>query len=565
VKIKRNYLPKDLKIESWDSIAKYFTDLQHRNINSASDLKKWLLDKSELEAVLEEDLAWRYIKMNCNTGDESLAAHFEHYVSEIEPKITEMDFELNKLLNDNPFKKELGGKAYEILFRSVKSEIDLYRAENIPIQAEIQKEEQEYGRIAAAMTIEYNGEEITLQKAGNLLKETDRNIRERVFLQMWKRRIQDKDALNELLSKLIIKRQKIALNAGFANFRDFMFKKLGRFDYSVEDCYEFHESVKSEVVPLVEKIQNARRQKLGYESLKPWDLDVDEDLKPPLKPFNEADELVSKTIQCFKKVKPDYAGYIDLMQKEKYLDLDSRKGKAPGGFNYPLHESNIPFIFMNATGNLRDVETMVHEGGHAIHAFLSKDLELVSFKETPSEVAELASMSMELISMEHWDTFFDDKEELRRAKRSQLLGTIEVLPWVAMVDKFQHLLYLEQDLSATKREELWRQTALDFSGNVVDWKDHKSFFNNLWQKQLHIFEVPFYYIEYGFAQLGAIAIWRNYKKNPEQAIKHYEEALKLGYTKSIPEIYKTAGIEFNFSKQYIKELMDFVQEEIEKI
>lgn len=565
MKIKRAYLPDDLKIESWDSIEKYFIDLQSRKIKSADHLKQWLKDKSELEAVLEEELAWRYIKMNCNTEDEALSAHFDYYISEIEPKITEKDFELNKVLNNNPFKQELNGEAYEILLRSVKNEIDLFRKENIPIQAEIQKEEQEYGRIAAGMTINYNGEEITLQRAANYLKETNREVREQVFELMWERRINDKDALNELLGKLIVKRQNIAKNTGFENFRDYMFKKLGRFDYSVDDCYQFHESVKTEVVPLIEKIQKARKLKLGYKSLKPWDLDVDEDLKPPLKPFNEAKELVDKTIRCFKKVKPEYASYIDLMQKQKYLDLDSRKGKAPGGFNYPLHESNVPFIFMNATGNLRDVETMVHEGGHAIHAFLSKDLELVSFKETPSEIAELASMSMELISMEHWDKFFENKEDLRRAKRSQLLGTIEVLPWVAMVDKFQHLLYLEPDLSVAKREEMWQKTANEFSGSAVDWSAHENYFNNLWQKQLHIFEVPFYYIEYGFAQLGAIAVWRNYKKHPEKALKAYENALKLGYTKSIPEIYKTAGIEFNFSKKYISELMKFVQDEIEKI
>jgi len=565
VKITREYLPTDLKIESWDSIEKYFSDLLNWEIKSVEDLKQWLRQKSELEAVLEEELAWRYIKMNCDTEDESLSAHFEKFITEIEPKMTEVDFELNKLLNENPYKNELKGEAYKIMLRSVKNDIDLYRKENISIQAEIQKEEQEYGRIAAAMTINYKNEDITLQKAANYLKETDRNVRQEVYEQIWNRRLQDKVALNELLNKLIKKRQQLAKNADFENFRDYMFKKMGRFDYSIDDCYQFHESVKTEVVPLVEKIQQIRKEKLGFATLKPWDLDVDEDLKPPLKPFDKAEELISKTINCFNNIKPNYAGFIDIMQKEKYLDLDSRKGKAPGGFNYPLHESNIPFIFMNATGNLRDVETMVHEGGHAIHSFLAKDLELVSFKETPAEVAELASMSMELISMEHWDAFFEDKEELKRAKRSQLLGTIQVLPWVAMVDKFQHELYLENDLSLKKRQEIWEKTAIEFSGNVVDWDEQEEYFNNQWQKQLHIFEVPFYYIEYGFAQLGAIAVWRNYKQNPEKAIENYENALKLGYTKSIPEIYKAAGIEFNFSKDYIKELMKFVQKELEKL
>ena len=561
----REFLPKDLKIETWESIESYFNELKNRKIKSVSDLKVWLKNRSELEAVLEEDLAWRYIKMNCNTEDEALSAHFEKFITEIEPKITEVDFELNKLLNNNPYKNELGGKAFEIMLRSVKNEIDLFRKKNIPIQAEIQKEEQEYGKTAAAMTINYKKEEITLQKAANYLKETDRSVREEVYELIWDRRLKDKATLSELLGKLIAKRQRLAQNADFDNFRDYMFRKMGRFDYSIDDCYEFHESVKTEVVPLVEKIQQIRKEKLGFESLKPWDLDVDEDLRPPLKPFDKADELIAKTIKCFNDVKPQYADFIDIMQKGKFLDLDSRKGKAPGGFNYPLHESNIPFIFMNATGNLRDVETMVHEGGHAIHSFLTKDLELVDFKETPSEVAELASMAMELISMEHWDAFFDDKGELKRAKRSQLLGTIQVLPWVAMVDKFQHLLYLEKEISNESYVELWQQTAKEFTGNVVDWESLENIFNYQWQRQLHIFEVPFYYIEYGFAQLGAIAVWRNYKLNPEKALTDYENALKLGYTKSIPEIYETAGIEFNFSKEYISELMEFVQQELDKL
>lgn len=561
----RKYLPVDLEIESWDSIKGYFDYLLNTSIDSKEELQDWLKYKSELEAVLEEDLAWRYIKMNCNTEDGELASHFEKFVTEIEPKISEKDFELNKKLNECKYKDEFMEDAYKIMFRSVKKEIELFRKENIPIQAELSKEEQEYGRIAAAMTVNYKDEEMTLQKANNFLKEIDRNVRQEVYELMASRRLQDKQALNKLLSELIKKRQEIAGNAGFDNYRDYMFQKMGRFDYSVSDCYMFHHSVQTEVVPLVEGLQRERKEKLGYENLKPWDMDVDEDLMPPLKPFDSAEELVEKTIKCFQEINPNFAGFIKTMKEEKYLDLDSRKGKAPGGFNYPLYESNIPFIFMNATGNLRDVETMVHEGGHAIHSFLTKGLELVSFKDTPAEVAELASMSMELISMEHWDAFFEDKEELRRAKKSLLRGTIQTLPWVAMIDKFQHLLYLDEDLSVNKREQMWHDIITEFTGKVVDWSGQEEQLLNLWQKQLHIFEVPFYYIEYGFAQLGAIAVWRNYKKNPQKALSDYEKALTLGYTKSIPEIYKAAGIEFNFSKEYIKELMDFVQSELNEL
>jgi oligoendopeptidase F len=250
------------------------------------------------------------------------------------------------------------------------------------------------------------------------------------------------------------------------------------------------------------------------------------------------------------------------MKENQYLDLDSRKGKAPGGYNYPLFESNIPFIFMNATGNQRDLETMMHEGGHAVHSFLSADLELVDFKSLPSEVAELASMSMELITSEFWNVFYSDQDDLKRAKRTHLEGIISVLPWVATIDKFQHQLYLNPNHNPVERKMIWNITSKEFGSSIVDWKEYEKYYDFLWQKQMHVFEAPFYYIEYGIAQLGALAVWRNYKQNPEKALDMFEKALKSGYSKPIPEIYKLACIEFNFSKQYITDLMKFVVEEL---
>jgi len=294
-------------------------------------------------------------------------------------------------------------------------------------------------------------------------------------------------------------------------------------------------------------------------------LEVDLDLKPPLKPFETPEELINKTIACFTSVKPVYGEYLKEMKEKGFLDLDSRKGKAPGGYNYPLYESNIPFIFMNAAGNFRDVTTIVHEGGHAIHSFLSGDLEIVEFKDLTPEIAELASMSMELISMEHWNHFFDNEDELKRAKRMQLESLIKVLPWIATVDRFQHWLYNKPDHGIEDRIENWTKIARQLSSTVIDWQGCEWNFINSWQKQLHIFEVPFYYIEYGIAQLGAIAIWKNYKENPEKALSDFENALKLGYSYPIPKIYETAGIQFDFSVEYISELMEFVTMELEKI
>lgn len=561
----RKYVSNSLKIESWLSIENYFIDLQNREINSLEDLKNWLKDRSELEAVLEEEMAWRYIKMNCNTQDESLSEKFNYFVAEISPKITELSFELNKILYSNKYTKLLKGDDYKIMLRSVKNSIELFREKNIPIQAKLQQEEQEYGKISAAMTINYQGKELTMQQAANYLEENDRELRENIYNLISTRRLQDKNRLNSLILSLIQKRQQLASNADFDNYRDYMFKSMERFDYTVEACYNFHEAMKLWVVPLIDKIDNRRKEKLSLDVLKPWDLSVSEDNKASIRPFDTGDELIEKTIECFNKIKPEYGNYLKIMKENKYLDLDSRIGKAPGGFNYPLYESNIPFIFMNASGNVRDIETMVHEGGHAIHSFLSKDLELLPFKELPSEVAELASMSMELISMEYWDVFFKNKEELNRIKRFYLQRVIKTLSWIALIDKFQHLLYTEKNISENKIIKLWQQIAKDFMGSVVNWDGLEQEFNHYWQKQLHIFEVPFYYIEYGFAQLGAIAMWRNYKTNPDRTINDYENALKLGYTKTIPEIYKAAGIEFNFSKSYVEELMLFVESELHKL
>ena len=327
----------------------------------------------------------------------------------------------------------------------------------------------------------------------------------------------------------------------------------------------FHEAIAQEIVPLLAEQANERVLALDLESLKPWDTDVDTSGKAALKPFNNGEELIDKSIKCFNKLSPFLGSRLEVMKANNLFDVDSRKGKAPGGYNYPLAETGAPFIFMNAANSFRDLTTMVHEGGHAIHTFVTADLELNDFKHCPSEVAELASMSMELISMDHWDVFFTDAEELKRAKRYQLRDILKTLPWVAVVDQFQHWIYTNPNHTTAERTEAWKQIFAKFGAGFVDWSDHETALENLWQKQLHIFEVPFYYIEYGIAQLGAIAVWKNYKENPEKGLHDYLEALKLGYTKSMKEIYQTAGISFDFSPGYIQELIDFVKAELRNL
>jgi oligoendopeptidase F len=563
---KRQFIAEDLKIESWDSIKTYFEDLLNRNIDTKSSFIQWLSDKSELEAILEEDAAWRYIKMTIDTRDEVLTNAYTFFVTQIQPELAPFEDKLNKKLVASPFYDELNeDTAYHIYFRSVKTDLEIFREENIPIEAELNEKSQQYGAISAAQTIEHNGETLTMQKASSLLKEIDEEIRKTVFKKMSLRRREDIEKLDLLYSELIEKRHQLAKNAGFQNFRDYKFKSLGRFDYSKEDCFNFHRAIKDQIVPLVKEIQLKKLAKLGKEKFKPWDLEVDPEGKKPLKPFDKGDDLLKGSIEMLKKIDPYFSDCLITMDKMGHLDLDSKPGKAPGGYNYPLYEIGVPFIFMNSVGAQRDLVTMVHEGGHAVHSFLSRNLTLTSFKNLPSEVAELASMSMELLTMNHWDEFYSNSDDLKRAKQEQLESILKILPWIAQIDEFQHWVYENPTHSNQERHSKWVEISKSYGTGLTDWSGFEDMQATSWQRQLHLFEVPFYYIEYGIAQLGALGVWMNSIKDQGKAVHDYKEALKLGYTKSIPEIYATAGVKFDFSEEYLKELAGFVKSELEKL
>ena len=371
--------------------------------------------------------------------------------------------------------------------------------------------------------------------------------------------------MHDLYSQLIHKRNEVAKNAGFANYRDYKFVELGRFDYTKEDCYQFHEAVKLHVLPLIEKIYQKKKEKLGLDTLRPWDTEAEPEGIQPLKPFTDWNDLYEKSVKCFEQLNPFFADCLRKMNELKHFDLESRKGKAPGGYNCPLTESGAPFIFMNAAGQMSDVTTMVHEGGHAIHSFLSHNLELSAFKEYPMEIAEVASMSMELFSMNHWEAFFNNAEDLKRAKEHQLERTITIFPWIAIIDKFQHWVYENPQHTIEERTTRWMEILKEFSTNSIDYTGLDAYRDIGWQRQLHLFEVPFYYIEYGIAQLGAIGLWMQYRQNPEQALENYINALSLGGTKTLPELYAAAGLKFDLSPEHIKTLMEFTAKEMDKL
>lgn len=558
-------MPVDFEVTNWELLEPYFKNLLEREINSIESLEQWLKDSSELEAVISEDACWRQIRMTCDTENKKLEEAFAFFMMEIQPRVQPYADKLNRKLVDSPYIKELDAEKYFTYLRNVRKSINLFREENVPLQAELSVLAQQFGAISGKMTVTINGQEYTLQQATKFLESHDRNLREEVYRKINERRLQDKESLDQLYSTLIEKRNKVALNAGFQNYRDYKFAEMGRFDYSKEDCFNFHEAVKLHVLPLANKVYEYKKQKLGLDTFHPWDTEAEPAGITPLNPFKTVGELIEKSILCFSELNPFFGDCLDKMKTIGHLDLESRKGKAPGGYNCPLAESGAPFIFMNAAGQMGDVTTMLHEGGHAIHSFLAHHLELSGFKEYPMEIAEVASMSMELFTMDHWQIFFNNEDDLKRARIHQLERVITIFPWIAVIDKFQHWVYENPTHTAEKRISKWVEIQNEFTSPVIDFTGLDQYRKYSWQRQLHLFEVPFYYIEYGIAQIGAIGLWKQYKEDPAAALANYMNALHFGGTKTLPDLFEAAGLKFDFSPGHIKKLMSFVDDELQRL
>ncbi len=558
-KIPRRFLPSDFVISDWASLEPFFILLNDRQPGSVSELEQWLRDASELEAVISEEACWRQIKMTCDTENKALEESFNYFMLELQPRIQPWSDTLNRKLVASPFVQQLPTAQYATFLRNIRKQIDLYREKNVPIQAEISVLQQQYGVIAGKMTIIINDQEYTLQQAAKFLEDEDREVREKVYRQIVERRYQDRDALDRLFNQLLQKRNQLALNAGMENYRAYRFLELGRFDYDHSMCEQFHQAVKDEVMPLINEIYAKKKERLGLTTLRPWDIEAEPIGTKPLRPFANGQELTQKSIDCLRRLHPFFGDCIETLRTKGHLDLESRKGKAPGGYNCPLAETGAPFIFMNAAGTLDDVTTMIHEGGHAVHSFLTHSLPLNGFKEYPTEIAEVASMSMELFSMGYWDSFFSDPAEWQRAKEQQLERVITIFPWIATIDKFQHWIYTHPQHSVAERNEAWLSILNEYSSSVIDFSGLESYRSYQWQRQLHLFEVPFYYIEYGIAQLGAIGLWQQYHQDQARALDHYINALSLGGTKTLPELFNAAGLPFDFSAARIRSLMQFVQ------
>ncbi len=570
-------VPADLDATSWNNVSPLFDSLMAREISTVADLEQWLIDRGELEAACSEAQANLYIAMTCDTANEAKKAAYTSFLENVAPKLKPVRFQLDKRQVELTNSLGLSGDRYEVLSREVNADVEIFRDENVPIQTEVDKVEQGYTETIGAMTVEFDGEEKTLPQMAVYLQQTDRDVRERAWRGVAARRLQDAEKIDGIYDQLIAMRQTMAKNAGFEDFVGYTFHAMHRFDYTPTDCAAFHDAVAQVVVPFKRRLDAKRKEKLGVDPLRPWDLGVDPLGRDPLKPFNGGVELVSKSKAAFDLIDPRLADMFATLGDGRnsdgpangaQLDLDSRKGKGPGGYQYMRDRVRQPFIFMNAAGLHRDVETMVHEAGHAFHSMMCKDEPLLHYRHSPIEFAEVASMSMELLSMPHWggaDGFYPDKANHARAMREQLEGSVSMLAWIATIDALQHKIYSKPQHTREERTAWWLELDERF-GNDISWDGLQRERETQWQRQLHLFSHPFYYIEYGIAQLGSLQLWlRSLDEGESTAIDSYLHALSLGGSRPLPELFEAAGVKLDFSVGTISKLAERVEAELAKL
>ena len=561
----RKFVPQNIDLGDWPQIAPLFDQLENRasQIKSASELEKWLLDWSELEAALDEESSIREIAMTCHTDNAEAEKAFLDFVENIRPQIKLRQFALEKIYVAHPLRGQLPQPRFQVFDRDIKNRVELFRPENVPLETEETKLGQQYQKLSGSLTVNFRGEEKTLVQMGRYLEEPDRALRQESWELVAKRRLQEADKFDDIFDEQIKLRRQIAGNAGFENYRDYSFRKLGRFDYTPDDCAKFRDAVEKEIIPIVRELQSQRRTQLKLEKLRPWDMAVDPLNRPPLKPFVEVGEMVSRTQKIFDSLDGELARGFKQMDDLHLLDLDNRKGKAPGGYQSTLSESRLPFIFMNAVGLQRDVETILHEAGHAFHALATRDEDLYAYRGAPIEFCEVASMSMELLGNEFIEEFYSAADS-NRARRVHLEGIVGVFPWIATVDAFQHWIYTHPDHTRDERKAAWLGL-MDRFGGEVDWAGFENVRANLWHRQLHIFLIPFYYIEYGIAQLGALQVWANSMGDKAKALDDYKKSLALGGSRPLPELFSAAGCRFEFSAKTIQPLAKMLREELGKL
>ena len=549
-----------LDATQWSELEPHYNNFLNREINSAEDLENWLMELGRFDAYVGETGSMLYVNMTCDTENEDVKQAYLGFVDNVQPELAKIGDLLNRKLAESPFADQLDAAEYNVLLRDTRMDLALFREENIPIGTELTKLGQRYNEICGAMSVEFDGEERTMQQMGKYLQVNEREVRESAYRTVGERRFQDAEEIDDLYEKMIALRHQVSQNAGYENYRDYIFDAKHRFDYTPADCEAFQDAVEAICAPLMRDVDEERRQTLGLESLRMWDLGHDVHGREPLRPFTEVDEMVAGTSRMFHRLSPELGGFFDSLRDGTSLDLDSRKGKAPGGYQLQRDHSRKPFIFMNATGLQRDLETMVHEAGHAFHSIYADDLPLVDYRSAPLEFCEVAAMSMELLTHEFLDEFYS-LEDANRAVREHLEGIVSILCWIATIDAFQHWIYTHPNHSREERQNKWLELGNRF-GSALDWSGFEDWRKVSWQKQLHLFSYPFYYIEYGIAQLGALQMWLQYRDDPQTALSNYATAMRLGGSRPLPNLFEAGGMKFDLGRSTVQGLIDAVRDEL---
>jgi oligoendopeptidase F len=542
----RKFLQPDLPFE-WKAISGVFETLSARPLHSPGDLERWLRDEDELNAYLNEQRSIRYINSTLQTDNPDFTEAYESYVKELEPKLKVASFNLLKFYCASMYRPGLPEK-YRLEDKRRQAALGVFRVENVELEKQDAQLAQKYQKTRAAMTVNFRGEERTLQQMAKFLEETDRGLREEAWRLADTRSLRDKDSLDDLYTQMVALRAQAAHNAGYDSYEDYIFVRKARFDYTPKDCMDFHSAVEQYMVPLSREVDKLRKDTLDVETLMPWDMVVDPEGRKPLTPFEDISGLVNGAGKVLSQIDGELASYFTKMVELGVLDLDSRKGKAPGGYQEELSERRIPFIFMNAAKRDNDVRVLLHEAGHSFHTFLMRDQKLPFFNSNanmPLEFAEVASMSMEIVSGEHYDGVFYDREQAKRSNFEEAVSNVKLFAWVATIDAFQQWVYSNPDHSPEERRAAWLRTFARFGGlESYDGLDDSRAYR--WQRQLHLFEVPFYYIEYGIALTGALGVWSRYRKDRKDAIEAYKCALSIGATRPLPDLFRAAGLQWGF-------------------
>ena len=556
----RRFVPEQFEPANLAGIETLYDKLSEANLATVPLLEQFLRDWNELGDVLGEEFARRYFAMTCQTDDVASAEGYRYFISEIAPRRKTRENELEKHYLSAPARAQLPRERYAVFDREIAAKDALFREANVPLETREELLTQDYQTLMGSLSVMFDGEEKTLAQLSPIMEETDRARRESAWLAMNERRQRERQRIDALFDQLLALRLQIAANAGYANYRDYKFAQLQRFDYTPQDCFAFHAAIEEHVVPLLRKVHARRRAQLGLHMLRPWDTAVDPYGRPPLRPFQSARELIDGCERIFARVDPRFAQELRTMDEAGLLDLANRKGKAPGGYQDYMPEARLPLIFMNAVGTQSDVETLLHEGGHAFNAFATRAEWLSTYRHPPMEFSEVASMAMELLGADYLEEFYP-RADAERARTQHLEGIVLLLTWVAIVDAFQHWLYTHPQHTHAERDAEWVRTQQRFGGEI-DWNGYEGYLETLWHRLLHIFEVPFYYVEYGIAQLGALQVWRQMRLDRAAATAAYQRGLAAGGSLPLPQIYAAAGIKFDFSRETVAPLMQLVAKEL---